>query len=107
VEEVPVSLKTIIKTCDANMHTMLTDALLGTKVANVEDVGTHRDSTMVASWVGNTTREENFISPSSEVKVKLLPKESYVSMHPLAVKAKAPTPTAKVVPRDISSPLGP
>jgi hypothetical protein len=55
----------------------LTDALLGTKVVNVEDVGTHRDSAMVASWVGNTTREENFLSHGSEVKVKWLPKESY------------------------------
>jgi hypothetical protein len=45
------------------MHTVLTDALLGTKVVTVEDVGTHRDSAMVASWVGNTTREENFLTP--------------------------------------------
>jgi hypothetical protein len=84
VEEIPVSLKTIIQTCDANMHTpVLTDALLGTKVVDVEDVGTHRDSAMVASWEGNTTREENFISPGSEVTVKLLPKESYgVNAHP-------------------------
>jgi hypothetical protein len=59
------------------MHTVLTDALLGTKVVNVDNVGTYRDSAMVASWVGNTTREENCLSPGSEVKVKLLPKESY------------------------------
>jgi hypothetical protein len=32
---------------------------------------------MLASWVGNTTREENFLSPGAEVKVKLLPKDSY------------------------------
>jgi hypothetical protein len=50
VEEIPVSLKTILKTCDSNMHTVLTDALLGTKVVNVEDIGTHRDSAMVAAW---------------------------------------------------------
>jgi hypothetical protein len=77
VGAIPVSLKTILKTCDSNMHTVLTDALLGTKVVNVEDVGTHLHSAMVASWVGNTTREANFLSPGAEVKVKLLPKDEY------------------------------
>jgi hypothetical protein len=77
VEEITVSLKTILKTCDANMHTVLTDAFLGNKVVNVDYVGTHRDSAMVASWVGNTMREENFLSPGAKVKVQLLPKESY------------------------------
>jgi hypothetical protein len=56
---------------------VLTDALLGTKVVNVEDVGTHRVSVMVVSWVGNTTREENFLPPGSKLTVKLLLKESY------------------------------
>jgi hypothetical protein len=97
VDEIPVSLKTILKTCDANMHTALTVALLGTKVVNVEDVGTHRDSAMVASWVGNTTREDNFLS---------FQRRATVSMHVLAIKGKAPTHTAKVVPCDIYSPLG-
>jgi hypothetical protein len=32
---IPVSLKTILKKCDANMHTVLTDALLGTLVLTV------------------------------------------------------------------------
>jgi hypothetical protein len=32
---------------------------------------------MVATWVGNTTREKNFLSPGAEVKVKLLPQDSY------------------------------
>jgi hypothetical protein len=75
--EIPVSLKTILKTCDANMHTVITDALHGTTVVSIPDVGTHPDSVMLASWVGKTTTEENFLSPGAETKVQLLPQEDY------------------------------
>jgi hypothetical protein len=76
--KIPVSLKTILKTFDSNMHTVLTDALLGTQVVNVLDVGAHPDSVMVASWVGNTTRAANFLSPGAEVEdVQLLPQDEY------------------------------
>jgi hypothetical protein len=102
---IPVSLKTILKTCDSNMRTVLTDALLGTEVVNLEDVGTPRDSAMVAAWVGNTTREANFLSPGAEVNC--YQRIAMVSGHALAVKAQETTHTAKVVRHDISSPSGP
>jgi hypothetical protein len=58
VDKIPVTLKTILKTCDDNMHTVITDALHGTTVVNVPEVGTHPDSAMLASWVGKTTTAE-------------------------------------------------
>jgi hypothetical protein len=76
-EEIPVSLKTILKMCDSSMHTVLTDALLGTTAVNVPDVGAHPDSAMLASWVGKTTISENFLSPGAEKQVQLLPQEDY------------------------------
>jgi hypothetical protein len=76
-EKIPVSLKTILKMCDSNMHMVLINALLGTEIVNVPDVGAHPDSAMLASWVGNTTREANFLSPSAETKVKCLQQDDY------------------------------
>jgi hypothetical protein len=76
-EGIPVTLKTILKTCDANMHTVITDALHGTMVVNVPAIGIHPDSAMVASWVGKTTTETNFLSPGAETKGKLQPQEDY------------------------------
>jgi hypothetical protein len=76
-DAVRVFLKMILKTCDSNMHTELTDALLGTTVVNVPDVGAHPDSVMLASWVGKTTIAENFLSPGAETAVQLLPQSDY------------------------------
>jgi hypothetical protein len=76
-EGIPVTLKTILNTCDDNMHTVITDALHGTTVVNIPAIGSHPDSAMVASWVGKTTTEENFLSPGAETKGKLLPTEDY------------------------------
>jgi hypothetical protein len=76
-EGIPVTLKTIFKTCDANMHTVITDALLGTTVMSIADVDTHPDSAMLASWAGKTTTEENFLFPGAETAVKLLPQSDY------------------------------
>jgi hypothetical protein len=76
-ENIPVSLKTILKTCDTNMHKVITDALHGTTVVNVPDVCTHPDSVMLASWVGKTTTAENFLSPGAQLAVKLLPHDDY------------------------------
>jgi hypothetical protein len=76
-ENIPVSLKTILKTCDANTHTVLTNALHGTTVVNVPDVGTHPDSAMLALWAGKTTTAENFLSPGAQSAVKLLPQVDY------------------------------
>ena len=59
------------------MHTVITDAVKGTQVVNVPDVGAHPDSGLTASWVGNTTREENFLSPGAQTTVELLPQEDY------------------------------
>jgi hypothetical protein len=77
VDNIPVTLKTILKTCDDNMHTVITDALHGTMVVNVPAIGSHPDSVMLASWVGKTTTAENFLSPGAETKGKLLPQAYY------------------------------
>jgi hypothetical protein len=77
VDGIPVTLKTIFKTCDDNMHMVITDALHGTTVVNVPAIGSHPDSAMVVSWVGKATTEANFLSPGAETKGKLLPKEDY------------------------------
>jgi hypothetical protein len=70
-------LKTILKTCDANMYTVITDALLDTTVVSVQDVGTHPDSAMLTSWAGKTTTEKNFLAPGAGTAVKLLPQSDY------------------------------
>jgi hypothetical protein len=77
VDKILVTLKTILKTCDDNMHTLIADALHGTTVVNVPEIGTHPDSAMLASWVGKTTTAENFLSLGAETAVKLLPQADY------------------------------
>jgi hypothetical protein len=60
VDNIPVTLKTILKMCDDNMHTVITDALHGTTVVNVPAIGNHPDSAMLASWVGRPRPQRTF-----------------------------------------------
>jgi hypothetical protein len=105
-EAIPVTLKTILKTCDANMHTVLTDALHGTTVVNVQAIGSHPDSAMVASWVGKTTTEKKFLSPGAETKGKLLPHADY-GVDNGSGATREDMHTALVARCDTSSRLGP
>jgi hypothetical protein len=70
-------LKLILRNCDVNMHTVITDALLGTEMVATAALDANADSAMVASWTGKKSRVPNFLSPGSEVQGKLLPQADY------------------------------